>query len=73
MFDDDVGISVNVCADQGGAEAAGEAGGLRVSMHEYFGGSVAAHLAHRQSRPVGVIPLSPVSAGDRLPWEEAAR
>ena len=44
-------------------------GGLRVSMHEFFGGSVAAHLAHRQSRPVVVIPLSPVPAGGRLPWE----
>jgi hypothetical protein len=28
VFGDDVGIGVNVCADQGGAEAAGEAGGL---------------------------------------------
>jgi nucleotide-binding universal stress UspA family protein len=33
-------------------------GGLRSSMHEFFGGSVAAHLAHRQPRPVVVVPLS---------------
>ena len=32
-------------------------GGLRSTMHEIFGGSVAAHLAHRQPRPVVVIPL----------------
>ena len=32
-------------------------------MHEFFGGSVAAHLAHRQSRPVVIIPLSPVPHG----------
>jgi nucleotide-binding universal stress UspA family protein len=32
-------------------------GGLRTTMHEVFGGSVAAHLAHRQPRPVVVIPL----------------
>lgn len=32
-------------------------GGLRSTMHEVFGGSVAAHLAHRQPRPVVIIPL----------------
>jgi nucleotide-binding universal stress UspA family protein len=32
-------------------------GGLRSTMHEVFGGSVAAHLAHRQPRPVVLIPL----------------
>jgi nucleotide-binding universal stress UspA family protein len=32
-------------------------GGLGSSMHEFFGGSVAAHLAHRQPRPVVVVPL----------------
>ena len=32
--------------------------GLRSSMHEFFGGSVAAHLAHRQPRPVVVVPLA---------------
>jgi nucleotide-binding universal stress UspA family protein len=43
-------------------------GGIRTSMHEFFGGSVAVHLAHRQPRPLVVIPVSPKSEG-RLPWE----
>ena len=43
-------------------------GGMRTSMHEFFGGSVAVHLAHRQPRPLVVIPLSPKPQG-RLPWE----
>jgi nucleotide-binding universal stress UspA family protein len=33
-------------------------GGLRSTMHDFFGGSVAAHLAHRQTRPVVVVPLA---------------
>jgi nucleotide-binding universal stress UspA family protein len=33
-------------------------GGLRSTMHDFFGGSVAAHLAHRQPRPVVVVPLA---------------
>ncbi|HET9871791.1 MAG TPA: universal stress protein [Propionibacteriaceae bacterium] len=45
--------------------------GVRSSLQEFFGGSVAAHLAHRQRRPVVVIPLAPVRAGSRLPWEDA--
>jgi nucleotide-binding universal stress UspA family protein len=44
--------------------------GVWAGLQEFFGGSVAAHLAHRQHRPVVVIPVAPVSAGDRLPWEE---
>ncbi|MGR0221282.1 universal stress protein [Agromyces sp. ZXT2-6] len=44
-------------------------GGLRGTLHELFNGSVAAHLAHRQHRPVVVIPLSPVGLGAALPWE----
>jgi nucleotide-binding universal stress UspA family protein len=43
-------------------------GGLRSSMHEFFGGSVAVHLAHRQPLPVVVVPLSPAAEGP-LPWE----
>lgn len=43
-------------------------GGLRSSMHDFFGGSVAVHLAHRQPRPLVVIPLSPAAEGP-LPWE----
>jgi nucleotide-binding universal stress UspA family protein len=48
-------------------------GGFRSSMHEFFGGSVAAQLAHHQSRPLVIIPLSPVPAGSRPPWEEPHR
>jgi nucleotide-binding universal stress UspA family protein len=33
-------------------------GGLRSTMHDFFGGSVAAHLAHRQPRPVVIVPLT---------------
>jgi nucleotide-binding universal stress UspA family protein len=44
--------------------------GVWSGLQEFLGGSVAAHLAHRQHRPVVVIPLAPVSSGDRLPWEE---
>jgi nucleotide-binding universal stress UspA family protein len=36
-------------------------GGVRATVHDFLGGSVAAHLAHRQHRPVVVIPLSPRS------------
>ena len=41
---------------------------VRRGMREFFGGSVAVHLAHRQHRPVLVVPLSPVADGD-LPWK----
>src|SRR5215210_3913289 len=44
--------------------------GLRASIHDYLGRSVAVHLVHRQTRPVVVIPVSPVPHGGRLPWEE---
>jgi nucleotide-binding universal stress UspA family protein len=44
--------------------------GVRSTVQEFLGGSVAVHLAHRQHRPVVVIPLSPVSAEEHLPWEE---
>jgi len=43
--------------------------GVRASMHEFFGGSVAVHLTHRQHRPVLVVPLNPVAPGEKLPWE----
>jgi nucleotide-binding universal stress UspA family protein len=45
--------------------------GLRAGMREFFAGSVAVHLAHRQARPVVVIPTSPVPQGAALPWEVA--
>ncbi len=46
--------------------------GIRSGISEYLGGSVAAHLAHRQHRPVVVVPISPVPPGQRLPWEDAS-
>jgi nucleotide-binding universal stress UspA family protein len=45
--------------------------GFRGSVREFFSGSVAVHLAHRQHRPVVVIPLSPIPRGTNLPWEES--
>ena len=44
--------------------------GLRGSLHNFFNGSVAAQLAHRQHRPVVVIPLNPVGLEVALPWEK---
>ena len=38
-------------------------------VREFLGGSVAVHLAHRQNRPVLVIPLHPVAKEAVLPWE----
>ncbi|WP_417564019.1 universal stress protein [Microbacterium sp.] len=42
---------------------------VRETLREFFQGSVASHLAHRQRRPVLVVPLSPVTDGRALPWE----
>lgn len=42
--------------------------GFLAGLAEFLGGSVAAHLSHTQSRPVVVVPLNPVKAGDKLPW-----
>ena len=42
---------------------------IRDSVREFFDGSVATRLAHRQHRPVLVVPVNPVSAGTPLPWE----
>ncbi len=44
--------------------------GLRGSLREFFNGSVAVHLAHRQHRPVIVVPLAPVAGAESLPWED---
>jgi nucleotide-binding universal stress UspA family protein len=38
-------------------------------VREFFAGSLAARLAHRQARPVVVVPVSPASPEERLPWE----
>jgi nucleotide-binding universal stress UspA family protein len=42
--------------------------GMRGTVREFFNGSIAARLSHRQSRPVLVVPLAPVARDDRLPW-----
>lgn len=41
--------------------------GFRASLEEFFTGSVAVRLAHRQARPVIVVPLEPHSHA--APWE----
>ena len=46
--------------------------GVRASMHDFFGGSIAVHLIHRQSRPVLVVPVDPSPAGSSLPWEDGS-
>src|ERR671911_1509368 len=46
--------------------------GITSGIKEFFTGSVAAQLAHRQHRPVVVIPVAPVAPGDPLPWESTA-
>lgn len=43
--------------------------GFRGALHNFFAGSVALRLAHRQYRPVVVVPTAPVGPGERLPWE----
>ncbi len=45
--------------------------GVTSGLKEFFTGSVAAQLAHRQHRPVVVIPVAPVPPGQPLPWEKA--
>lgn len=42
---------------------------IRGSLHEFFSGSVAVHLAHQQRRPVIVVPLAPVPFGHALDWD----
>lgn len=46
--------------------------GFRGTIQEFFGGSVAAQLAHRQHRPVVVVPLDPVTGDEALPWAGGA-
>lgn len=43
--------------------------GFGGSVREFFSGSVAVHLAHRQHRPVVVVPLFVVHPDKALPWE----
>ena len=44
---------------------------MRGGFREFFNGSVAARLTHRQHRPVMVIPVAPVIGGGPLPWDES--
>ncbi len=46
--------------------------GVKRSLHEFFNGSVAVQLAHRQHRPVVVVPLDPVPDDGVLPWQTGA-
>lgn len=43
-------------------------GGVRASVHDFFGGSVAVHLIHSQPVPVLVVPVDP--SPDALVWED---
>lgn len=43
--------------------------GMRGTLREFVNGSVAVQLAHRQHRPVVVIPLNPVGDDGELPWK----
>lgn len=42
--------------------------GLRGSVREFLNGSVAVQLAHRQHRPVVVVPQNPIGSDGQLPW-----
>ena len=42
---------------------------VRAGLQAFFSGSIAVRLAHRQHRPVVMIPLAPVPFEQRLPWE----
>lgn len=44
--------------------------GFGESIREFFTGSVAARLAHRQSRPILVVPLEEPAADDEALWPE---
>lgn len=44
--------------------------GLGESIREFFTGSVAARLAHRQSRPILVVPLEEPAGDDEELWPE---
>jgi len=47
--------------------------GIIGSLREFFNGSVAVQLAHRQHRPVVVVPLDPVGPDRELPWNGEGR
>ncbi|QHC60160.1 universal stress protein [Rathayibacter sp. VKM Ac-2760] len=43
--------------------------GVLASIAEFLSGSVAVHLAHRQHRPVLVVPLADAGTRHRVPWD----
>ncbi|KQQ09848.1 universal stress protein [Rathayibacter sp. Leaf296] len=45
--------------------------GVLASIAEFLSGSVAVHLAHRQHRPVVVVPRAERDASHRVPWDLA--
>lgn len=45
--------------------------GFGESVREFFTGSVAARLAHRQSRPILVVPLEEPAGDDEVLWPDA--
>lgn len=70
----DVAHALSEEAEQLGAEmivVGTRNGGIGVSVQEFFRGSPAVHLAHRQWRPVVVVPVSPTHPDHPLPWENA--
>ncbi|MFJ6678130.1 universal stress protein [Microbacterium sp. NPDC091382] len=44
--------------------------GIGESIREFFTGSVAARLAHRQARPILVVPIGEPTSDDEDPWRE---
>lgn len=44
--------------------------GARGSFREFFNGSIAARLSHRQPRPVLVVPVRPAATDRDLPWTD---
>jgi len=44
--------------------------GIGESIREFFTGSVAARLAHRQPRPILVVPIGEPARDDEDPWRE---
>lgn len=45
---------------------------VRGTVSEFFGGSVAVHLAHRQHIPIVVVPTNPTPFDHSLPWESGS-
>lgn len=69
----EISIALGELAEDSGAHAivvGTRRPGFRAGIAEFFAGSVAAHLTHRQPRPVLVIPVSPAEAHESLPWDE---